>query len=147
MAPSSSEALRLLLLSNPRSRQGRRAGAVEAIADRLTALGHSVRRVEPSSAEQVAPDLAAAIDEGVDRVLIAGGDGLMHRALPALLGPTPTGPRVPVGLLAVGTGNDFARALGQLRRIEQVIERALGPTRVLDVLQTPGGPVASVATA
>ncbi len=147
MDPSSSDALRLLLLVNPRSRQGRGAGTVDAIAERLAALGHSVRRVEPSSAEQVAPDLAAAIDRAVDRVLIAGGDGLLHRALPALLGLTPTGSRVPVGLLAVGTGNDFARALGQPGRIEQVIERALGPTRALDVLQTPGGPVASVATA
>lgn len=71
----------------------------------------------------------------------------MHRALPALLGATATGPRVPIGLLPVGTGNDFARALGLPRRIDQVIERALGPTQSVDVLQTPGGPVASVATA
>ncbi len=147
MAPPSSTALRLILLVNPRSGQGRGAGAVGAIADRLTGLGHSVRRVEPPSAEQVAPGLAAAIEEGADRVLVAGGDGLFHRALPALLAPTPTGPSAPVGLLPVGTGNDFARALGHARRIEQVIERALGPTRWLDVLQTPGGPVASVVTA
>ncbi len=95
----------------------------------------------------MAPSLAAAIDDGIDRVLIAGGDGLIHRALPALLSNTTGERRVPVGLLPVGTGNDFARSFGRVRRVDQMVERALGPTQLVDVIRTPGGPVASVATA
>ena len=93
------------------------------------------------------PSLAAAIEDGIDRVLIAGGDGLVHRSLPALVSTTAGEHGVPVGLLPIGTGNDFARSFGRARRVEQTIDRALGPTQLVDVLRTPGGPVASVATA
>ena len=95
----------------------------------------------------MATDLAEAIESGVDRALIAGGDGLVNRALPALLSSTADVPGVPVGLVPVGTGNDFARSFGRVRGLDQMIEHALGATQLVDLLQTPGGPVASVATA
>ena len=144
--------MRLALLVNPRARQGRGGGAAAAIVDRLTALGHSVRRIEPSSEAEVGPSLAAAIEDGIDRVLIAGGDGLVHRSLPALVSTTAGEHGVPVGLLPIGTGNDFARALGVPRRRTRAVERAMGAVTPVDVLQIerqgqPATLVASVATA
>lgn len=58
-----------------------------------------------------APDalarLTTAVREGTAAVIAVGGDGMVSLALQALAG-TP----VPLGVVAVGTGNDFARAMG-----------------------------------
>ena len=50
---------------------------------------------------------------GVDRLLIAGGDGTLHQFVDALLGERPDmSGRPTVGILPLGSGNDFARGLG-----------------------------------
>ncbi len=116
----------------------------------LEAMNVEVEPVHPESIEQIAPSLTAAVSRGADRVVLAGGDGLLHRALPTLSALS-----VDIGLVPVGTGNDFARALGlgsgikhrRRRSLRDALRRALGPTRLIDLLDVSGRTVASVATA
>lgn len=49
----------------------------------------------------------AAVGAGTAAVVVCGGDGLVHRVLPAL-----TASAVPLGIVPTGTGNDTALSLG-----------------------------------
>ena len=72
----------------------------------------------------------AAISAGaVDRIVVAGGDGMVHLGANLCAG---TG--VPLGVIAAGTGNDIARELGlPVRDAATAAERILdGGTRVVD---------------
>ncbi len=116
-----------------------RPPSVEAIAPAITdALGPADPGGDP------APGPAPAGDAGErPRLLIAGGDGLIHHALPAVAG---TG--IDVGIVGVGSGNDFARGLGLPSKVGPAVEAALGPTRPLDLIATDDGAyAASVVTA
>lgn len=53
---------------------------------------------------------AQAVADGCDRVFVAGGDGTLNEVVNGLLGANALD-RVPIGLLPLGTGNDFARML------------------------------------
>ncbi|MFY0581754.1 diacylglycerol kinase family protein [Cystobacter fuscus] len=103
-----------ILLLNPNSRMGGEAlsatlAALEARGIRLTA-SHEVQDHEEM--EQL---LHAAVAGGVRRILVGGGDGTLNCAIKPLLGQDVT-----LGVLPLGTGNDFARSLG----IEPTLEAA-----------------------
>ena len=51
-----------------------------------------------------------AARDGCDRVFVAGGDGTLNEVVNGLLAASALD-RVPIGLLPLGTGNDFARML------------------------------------
>lgn len=53
---------------------------------------------------------AQAARDGCDRVFVAGGDGTLNEVVNGLLSEDALG-RVTIGLLPLGTGNDFARML------------------------------------
>ncbi len=63
--------------------------------------------------------------EGCDGVLVAGGDGSFNRTVNAL---RKNGIDVPVGVIPVGTANDFARHLG----LPENIQEAVGILRKMD---------------
>lgn len=73
----------------------------------------------------------AAEASGCPRLVVAGGDGTLHQVVSALDEPA-TGPCV--APVPVGTGNDFARALGLPRDPGEAVEIAVrGPTRRVDL--------------
>src|SRR5262249_11193249 len=76
-------------------------------------------------------------DEDLDTVAVGGGDGTVALALGALEGPN----RVPLGVLPLGSGNDFARDLGIPRRLLQALDvLALAASRRVGVGRVaPGG--------
>ncbi|MET1133963.1 MAG: diacylglycerol kinase family protein, partial [Aeromicrobium sp.] len=83
----------------------------EVIARALSAL-RGVAHVEHVATED--PDhLAATLAEhpDVDLVVSMGGDGSIHAVVQALHDAGRL-PGTPVGLVPLGTGNDFARTLG-----------------------------------
>lgn len=53
---------------------------------------------------------AQAARDGCDRVFVAGGDGTLNEVVNGLLAASALD-RIPIGLLPLGTGNDFARML------------------------------------
>lgn len=113
------------LLVNPSSKRGTKDG--EAVRSILVDLGVTVEHLRPTCAD----DVAASIDRaGPEHVVAVGGDGLIHRALPALAGH-----EITLGIVPSGTGNDFARALGLPARRRPATRRAIGSYRAIDLLR------------
>ncbi|MET9884276.1 diacylglycerol kinase [Streptomyces sp. NPDC006430] len=97
----------ITLFVNPAAGRGRGAHAAQPAASALRAAGFSVRTVLGADAGDALARLRTAVREGTGAVIAVGGDGMVSLALQALAGTL-----VPLGVVAVGTGNDFARALG-----------------------------------
>jgi YegS/Rv2252/BmrU family lipid kinase len=93
---------RALLLANPKSRSGGDAGTVAGV---LREAG--LDPLCPPLDGRGTAELIRAHASAVDRVVLAGGDGTMNAAAPALL---ETG--LPFAIIPLGTGNDLARTLG-----------------------------------
>ncbi|MVO90153.1 diacylglycerol kinase [Streptomyces sp. p1417] len=97
----------ITLFVNPTAGRGRGAHAAQPAAAALRAAGFSVRTVIGEDAGDALRRARAAVDGGTGALIAVGGDGLVSLALQAVAGT-----RTPLGVIAVGTGNDFARALG-----------------------------------
>ncbi|GAA4726968.1 hypothetical protein GCM10023216_17200 [Isoptericola chiayiensis] len=87
--------------------RGRRVGAV--LRERLSGEGHDVVDVSGDDAVAAAARLSAA--GLLDALVVVGGDGMVHLGLQAVAGTS-----TPLGVVPVGTGNDFAACLGLVRR-------------------------------
>ncbi|PWK68809.1 diacylglycerol kinase (ATP) [Streptomyces sp. CG 926] len=120
------------LFVNPTAGRGRGAHAAQPAASAVRAAGFSVRTVVGTDAPDALARLMAAVREGTGAVIAVGGDGVVSLALQALAG-TP----VPLGVVAVGTGNDFARAMGlpvrEPARAGQLAAEALKESRIREI--------------
>lgn len=120
---------RLAVFANPAAGRTRSAlGAAVAVFSALD-MAHEVHW--PTSRDELGRGIREAAGR-CDGVVLAGGDGTVNAALPALID---TG--APLGLLPVGTANDLARTLGvpndpaaAARVIAKGAERALDVGRV-----------------
>lgn len=97
----------ITLFVNPTAGRGRGAHAAQPAASALRDAGFSVRTVLGEDAEDALRRARDAVAGGTGALVAVGGDGMMSLALQAVAGT-----RTPLGVVAVGTGNDFARALG-----------------------------------
>ncbi|PSM39970.1 sphingosine kinase [Streptomyces dioscori] len=97
----------ITLFVNPTAGRGRGARAAQPAASALRAAGFSVRTVLGENARDALTRARAAVAAGTGALVAVGGDGMAGLALQAVAGTD-----TPLGLVAVGTGNDFARALG-----------------------------------
>ncbi|MEV0412295.1 diacylglycerol kinase [Streptomyces sp. NPDC050448] len=97
----------ITLFVNPTAGRGRGAHAAQPAASALRAAGFCVRTVLGADAGDALARLRTAVREGTGAVIAVGGDGVVSLALQALAGTL-----VPLGVVAVGTGNDFARTMG-----------------------------------
>lgn len=97
----------ITLFVNPTAGRGRGARAAQPAASALRDAGYSVRTVLGEDADDASRRAREAVAGGTGALIAVGGDGLMSLALQAVAGT-----RTPLGVIAVGTGNDFARALG-----------------------------------
>ncbi|MFE2824219.1 diacylglycerol kinase [Streptomyces sp. NPDC059271] len=97
----------ITLFVNPTAGRGRGAHAAQPAASAFRAAGFSVRTVLGEDAADGLARARAAVAAGTGALVAVGGDGMANLALQAVAGTD-----TPFGLIPVGTGNDFARALG-----------------------------------
>ncbi len=90
-------------------------------------LPPGARLVVSRDAAHLAAEARRAVDEGVERLVVAGGDGTFHLVLPPLVGAATC-----LGLVPVGRGNDFAVSLGVPTAVPEAVRRALSarPRRI-----------------
>lgn len=97
----------IILFVNPTAGRGRGAHAAQPAARALREAGFGVRTVVGEDADDALARAREAVAEGTAALVAVGGDGMVSLALQAVAG---TG--TPLGVVAVGTGNDFARVNG-----------------------------------
>ncbi len=129
---------RIRILCNPSAHSGRaRRALARALSRRTPSPGERVEVIESRSAEHLRELTCAAQDADLDALGLAGGDGTVALALSALTGPN----RVPIGVLPVGSGNDFARDIGVPHTLAGALSAlAGGRRRWVDCARvSPGG--------
>jgi YegS/Rv2252/BmrU family lipid kinase len=99
--------MRLKLLFNPAAGRGRTRRFVESAAARLRERGATVEMTPSRSPAHLTELAAAASREEYDRVVVCGGDGTLHLAVREF-----DLVRGTLGLIPLGSGDDFARVLG-----------------------------------
>lgn len=122
----------ITLFVNPTAGRGRGAHAAQPAASALRAAGFSVRTVLGEDAGDALRRAREAVEGGTGALITVGGDGMVNLALQAVAGTT-----TPLGVIAAGTGNDFARALGlpirEPARAGEYAARALKADRLTDI--------------
>lgn len=97
--------MRLCVAINPNSATGRSAQYQERLRTVLNEYPVEVTWVLATSQHHSVKEMREAVQRGdIDALIVAGGDGTVHSAVNAL-GDT----RVPLGIIATGSGNDIAR--------------------------------------
>ena len=96
----------IALLTNPMSGKGKGARHRDAALARLRESGFVVRNLQGRDADEASDLAQGCVADGVEALVVCGGDGLVHLGVQAVAG---TG--VPLGLIPSGTGNDVARYL------------------------------------
>ena len=120
---------RIALVVNPSARQGHDRDTVDAVARRLRSR-FTVDVAMPSSAGDVETSVRAW-SASHDAIVVAGGDGTINRAVCGL-----DGAATPLGVIPMGTGNDFARGCGIPASPEEAVRRVLGGrTRRVDLVR------------
>ena len=102
------------------ARLGRRFGAVEVVL--TTAAGDAERAA------------MVAVEDGCEHLIVGGGDGTLNEALNGVASIDGGLERTVFGLVPLGTGNDFAAALGLPTDVEAALDVLLGGrVRAVDV--------------
>ncbi|NEA55750.1 diacylglycerol kinase [Streptomyces sp. SID13666] len=124
----------ITLFVNPTAGRGRGAQAAQPAAHALREAGFTVRTVVGQDAADALVRAREAVAAGTGALVAVGGDGMVSLALQAVAGTD-----TPLGVIAVGTGNDFARATGLPVRDPAAAGRAVadalkdGRTRAVDL--------------
>ena len=123
--------IHLGLVINPTAGKGRGTQAGRRVHEFLRSRGHKVEDLSAATLAQATDRARAAAVQGLDALVVVGGDGMVHLGVNVVAG---TG--LPIGIVAAGTGNDIARSLGLPRSDVEAavaaVEHGLldGPRRV-----------------
>lgn len=102
------------IIYNPTAGRGKLVAALQRLA-----RPHALELVSANGPDETRR-LAKELGNAHPRVLVAGGDGTVHHAVRGVDGSATT-----LGIVAGGTGNDFACALDLPTEIEPALARAL----------------------
>lgn len=96
-----------LLVVNPKSGTRSKKGLDKIVEERLATTGTAVTAVQTQGPGHAVDLASAAVADGLDMVICAGGDGTVNE-IASVLAHTP----VALGILPLGSGNGLARSLG-----------------------------------
>ena len=103
--------VKTLLLANGASNGARAGRYIAGLCDYLALhVANFTYRATGSGAEMRSA-AREATEAGVERVLVAGGDGTVHEAVNGLVG-SGNDSETALGIIPIGTGNDIAASLG-----------------------------------
>jgi len=131
--------LRVALAVHPASGHGAAGRVAPVVAERLRAVSSRLTVVEADTVERSRALMVRARDEGLDALVVLGGDGSAHQAVQFCAGHG-----VPLGVVPAGTGNDLVRALGMpadpVAAVDAVVAALrVGARRRIDLGRVAGG--------
>lgn len=109
-----------LLIINPASNRGRTERHIPEVVEKLASAGIDVdvvRTTKPGDATHVVLDRGKTYPT----LIAAGGDGTVHETVNGLM-QLPEGQRPVLGILPMGTGNDFVKAAGIPHDLDKAVE-------------------------
>ena len=123
----------IALLTNPTAGKGRGGKARGAVLERLRGAGLGVRDLSGKDADEALDLARAAVADGVEALVVLGGDGMVHLGVQAV---AETG--TPLGIIPAGTGNDVARYFDLPRKDPVAAADAVirGTTRKVDLARS-----------
>ena len=132
------------VILNPMARGGAGRAQRHDIETALADVDGGVEVVETQRSGHAVELARAAVRDGVRTVVAAGGDGTIHEVADGLLQAMDEQPAgdVALGIIPIGTGNDFAKILPGIRtRDEALTTLRTGVARPVDVgiVQWRGG--------
>lgn len=133
--------MKIHLFFNPAAAAGKSAMRLGATLANFRKLGASVELRRPASARAARSEMRELAGK-VDRIVVVGGDGMVHQAANALVGTSTV-----LGIVCAGTGNDAAKSLGLGDEVEQSCKAALRDPVAIDLVSTNDGVAVTVATA
>jgi YegS/Rv2252/BmrU family lipid kinase len=95
------------LFVNPAAGRGRARHRAKRIRRLLAESDVAVEEIHSNSVGDLEYKVFATASAGADRIIVAGGDGSVHEAVNGILR---SGSKTALGVIPVGTGNDFAKA-------------------------------------
>ncbi|MCA9932856.1 MAG: diacylglycerol kinase family lipid kinase [Ardenticatenaceae bacterium] len=125
--------MRIQVILNPKADLGR--GAQNEAKIKALAQAHGEVDVTLTQHSGHAQELALqAAQDGYDVVVAAGGDGTVHEVVNGLYAARAQGIDVALGVIPIGSGNDFAFANGLLGDVETAVSRLFtGQPRIIDL--------------
>jgi hypothetical protein len=124
------------LFLNPTAGRGRAGQRLARIEQLFAESGLAITMVPSRTMGDIEAQVTEHIDAGAKQVIVAGGDGSIHEAVNGLLAASS---RAALGVIPVGTGNDFAKAANITLAWEQAARELAariatgGATRAIDV--------------
>jgi diacylglycerol kinase (ATP) len=120
----------IALLTNPHAGRGRGTRTAACALPRLKEAGLKVRSLVGRDGDEARELAERAVHDGVEALVVVGGDGMVHLAVQALAGTDTS-----LGIIPAGTGNDVARYLGISRADPEVAAGVVvgGKTRRIDL--------------
>lgn len=129
----------IVVIANPVAQSGKAKQAARHFVDMATTkLGQgNVELIETAHAGH-ASDLAEHLSTACDAIISVGGDGLVHEILNGLM-RLPQVHRTKLGVVPVGSGNDYALSLGMVGSLDKILATILAcDVRRVDVGKVNG---------
>ena len=104
----------IALLTNPSAGKGAGSRTAAIALPRLREAGFVVHEMRGHDGDQALSLARSAVAQGVESLVVVGGDGMVHMGAQAVAGT-----EVNLGIIPAGTGNDVARYLGIPRKDPQ----------------------------
>lgn len=126
--------MKVKVILNPYANRWGAKEKIKAVEAALTAVSLDYDLTvtdKPQVGTEVARQAALA---GYEAVIAAGGDGTISEVVNGLMQASPAGPTVPLGIIPIGSANDFSKMVNLPEDISGAVRTiAAGQTRAIDV--------------
>jgi diacylglycerol kinase (ATP) len=137
---------RARIILNPRAGADAAPDYAESIQSRLVERYGPVEIVQTAAAGDGERFARQAVEDGCEVLFVGGGDGTLNETINGVAAVQGALARTTFGLIPLGTGNDFAAALGVPPDVEAAIEVLLGArTKRVDLGEVNGRLFANIS--
>lgn len=125
--------MKIKVILNPYANRWGARSKAPAVQAALQAAGFQPDLIMTTKPKQATHETMLAVSAGYEAVISAGGDGTLNEVVNGLIRAAGDGPTIPLGILPIGTGNDFNDMAGLPRDLESAVKiLAGGKTRQVD---------------